>query len=234
MRSLRPRSSWPQACRAQPRKRRRHRRSACSSAAIDTGIEEVTVLESADGWTLRGSGKLRAPVNLAMDYWEARYDRTWKPIELTINLTESAKKWTVHTTFSGTTASSDITQDGQIQRAVAARWLPTRSCCRTSSSARTRRSPPGSRRKKSAGSCRCSSHRRMRCPRRSHSVTDETIKVPGRSIAARRWTLHMGGGVRKARDGSVDRRQPRCCVSTFPRRCSPCCATTSPASRPGS
>ena len=33
----------------------------------DTGIEEVTVLETADGWTLRGSGKLRAPVNLSMD-----------------------------------------------------------------------------------------------------------------------------------------------------------------------
>ena len=83
---------------------------------VDTGIEEVTVLESADGWTLRGSGKLRAPVNLAMDFWEARYDRAWKPIELTINLTESAKKWTVHTTFKGTIASSDITQDGQVQR----------------------------------------------------------------------------------------------------------------------
>ena len=82
----------------------------------DTGIEEVTVLESPDGWTLRGSGKLRAPVNLSMDYWEARYDRAWKPIELTINLTESAKQWSVHTTFNGTIASSDITQEGQIQR----------------------------------------------------------------------------------------------------------------------
>ena len=56
---------------------------------VDTGIEEVTVLESADGWTLRGSGKLRAPVNLAMDFWEARYDRAWRPIELTINLTRA-------------------------------------------------------------------------------------------------------------------------------------------------
>src|SRR5687768_14649440 len=83
---------------------------------VDTGIEEVTVIETADGWTLRGSGKLRAPVNLSMDYWEARYDRAWKPIELTINLTESAKRWTVRTTFSGTAASSDITQDGQVQR----------------------------------------------------------------------------------------------------------------------
>ena len=83
---------------------------------VDTGIEEVTVMESADGWTLRGSGKLRAPVNIAMDFWEARYDRAWKPIELTINLTESAKLWTVHTTFTGTIASSDISQAGQLQR----------------------------------------------------------------------------------------------------------------------
>ena len=29
------------------------------------------------------------------------------------------------------------------------------------------------------------------------NVTDETIKVPGRSIAARRWTLQMGGDAAK-------------------------------------
>ena len=51
-----------------------------------------------------------------MDFWEARYDRAWKPIELTVNLTEGGKRWTVHTTFSGTAASSDITQEGQVQR----------------------------------------------------------------------------------------------------------------------
>ena len=83
---------------------------------VDAGIEEVTVFESPDGWTLRGSGKLRAPMNLAMDSWEARYDRDWKPIELTVNLTENAKHWAVHTTFNGTVASSDITQDSQLQR----------------------------------------------------------------------------------------------------------------------
>ena len=71
------------------------------------------MLESPDGWTLRGSGKLRAPINLAMDYWEARYDRAWRPIELTINLTENTNQWTVHTTFNGTTASSEITPERQ-------------------------------------------------------------------------------------------------------------------------
>ena len=30
-----------------------------------------------------------------------------------------------------------------------------------------------------------------------HNVTDETIKIPGRVIAARRWTLHLGGGSAK-------------------------------------
>ena len=82
----------------------------------DTGVEEVTVFESPDGWTLRGSGKLRAPINLSMDYWEARYDRAWKPLELTVNLSENTKRWTIRTLFDGTTASSEVTLDGQAQR----------------------------------------------------------------------------------------------------------------------
>ena len=162
----------------------------------DTGSEEVTVLESADGWTLRGSGKLRAPVNLAMDFWEARYDRAWKPIELTINLTESTKKWTVHTTFNGTAASSDITQEGQVQRrtstvepdtivlpnlifgayeALAARLAVEK----VGSQLQVFIAPQDA------------------LPATIQGVRDETIKVPGRSIAARRWTLHMGGGAAK-------------------------------------
>src|SRR5687768_12666329 len=82
----------------------------------EAGIEEVTLLASPDGWTLRGSGKLRAPVNLSMDYWEARYDRAWKPIELTINLTDNNNRWTVRTSFKDTVASSEIAQNGQMQR----------------------------------------------------------------------------------------------------------------------
>ena len=49
--------------------------------------------------------------------------------------------------------------------AAPARWPPTPSCCRTSSSARTKRSPRGWRRKRSARSCRCSSRLRMPSPR---------------------------------------------------------------------
>ena len=159
---------------------------------IDTGIEEVTVLEAADGWTLRGSGKLRAPVNISMDYWEARYDRAWRPIELTINLTESAKKWTVHTTFNGTTASSDIAQEGQSQRrtstvAVDTVVLPNLIFgAYEALAARLATAAVGA------------ELQVFIAPQDAltvtiHSVTDETIKTPARNISARRWTLHMGG-----------------------------------------
>lgn len=162
----------------------------------DTGIEEVTVMESADGWTLRGSGKLRAPVNLAMDYWEARYDRAWKPIELTINLTENARQWTVHTTFKGTIASSDITQGGQVQRrtsTVATDTVVLPNLIFGAYEALAARLAS----EKVGSQLQVFIAPQDALPAVVTNVTDETIKVPGRTIAARRWTLHMGGGSAK-------------------------------------
>ena len=163
---------------------------------VDTGIEEVTLLESADGWTLRGSGKLRAPVNISMDYWEARYDRAWKPISLTINLTESARQWTVRTSFNGTIASSDITQDGQVQRrtsTVAADTIVLPNLIFGAYEALAARL---------AGENPGSQLQVFIAPQDAlaatiESVSDETIKVASRTIAARRWKLHMGGGPAK-------------------------------------
>ena len=157
----------------------------------DAGSEEVTLLESPDGWTLRGSGKLRAPVNIAMNYWEARYDRSWKPIELTINLTESFSQWTVHTTFSGTLASTDIGQSGRMQRRtnnVAADTVVLPNLIFGAYEALAARLA-------SAGAG--AELQAFIAPQdvaavRVNSVTDETIKVPGRTIAARRWMLHVG------------------------------------------
>lgn len=163
---------------------------------IDTGIEEVTVLEAADGWTLRGSGKLRAPVNLSMDYWEARYDREWRPIELTINLTESANRWTVHTTFKGTIASSDITQEGQNQRrtsTVAVDTVVLPNLIFGAYEALAARLAT----EKVGGQLQVFIAPQDPLSATIHNVTDETIKTPGRIIAARRWTLHLGGGSAK-------------------------------------
>ena len=154
------------------------------------------MLESANGWTLRGSGKLRAPVNLSMDFWEARYDRAWKPIELTINLTESAKRWSVHTTFNGTIASSDITQEGQLQRrtsTVAADTIVLPNLIFGAYEALAARLST----EKVGSQLQVFIAPQDALPALIHNVADETIKIPGRIISARRWTLHLGGGAAK-------------------------------------
>lgn len=163
---------------------------------VDTGLEEVAVLESAEGWTLRGSGKLRAPVNIAMDFWEARYDRAWKPVELTINLTASSKLWTVHTTFNGTVASSDITQEGQLQRrtsSVATDTVVLPNLIFGAYEALAARLAT----EKVGSQLQVFIAPQDALAATIQRVTDETIKVPGRVIPARRWTLHLGGGSTK-------------------------------------
>ena len=163
---------------------------------VDAGVEEVTLLETAEGWTLRGSGKLRAPVSIAMDYWEARYDRAWKPIELTVNLTESANQWTVHTMFSGTLASSDISKDGQTQRrshTVAADTVVIPNLIFGAYEALAARLASAS-----VGS----QLQAFIAPQdvvgiTVNGVTDETIQIAGGKIAARRWMLHVGSPTAK-------------------------------------
>ena len=79
----------------------------------------MTLLESAEGWTLRGSVKMRAPITVAIDYWEARYDRNWRPLELTVNVNEDGVQRTLHTTFSGSIASIDVSKNGEVERRTA-------------------------------------------------------------------------------------------------------------------
>lgn len=162
----------------------------------DAGVEEVTLLESSDGWTLRGSGKMRAPINLTMDYWEARYDRAWRPIQLTVSLTESETKWTVHTTFKGTIASSDISQNGQVQRrsnnvALDTIVLPNLIFgAYEALAARLAASQPGA------------VLQAFIAPQdvvgvTVNRITEEAIQLPGRKIAARRYMLHVGSEASK-------------------------------------
>jgi uncharacterized protein len=157
----------------------------------DTGVEEVTVFESAEGWTLRGSGRLRAPINVAIDYWEAKYDRAWKPIELTVNMSAASKKWTIRTNFAGSTASSDINQDGQSQQrenTVAPDTIVVPSLVFGSYEALAARLPS----QKPGGKLEIFIAPQDTVSVTVNTVTDETIQVPGRTIAARRWKLLIG------------------------------------------
>jgi pimeloyl-ACP methyl ester carboxylesterase len=158
----------------------------------EAGIEEVTVMESPGGWTLRGSGKMRAAANFAVDYWEMRYDSAWKPVELTVNFTEKGVQWTIHTIFSGTTASSDITQAGQTQRrtsTVAPNTIVLPNLifgAYEALAARVAGEKPGAQLEAFIAP-------QDAVPVTLNNVTEETIEVPGRKITAQRWRLLIGG-----------------------------------------
>jgi pimeloyl-ACP methyl ester carboxylesterase len=82
------------------------------------GNEQVTVTASAEGWTVRGTGRLGNPLNLSTSRFELRYDREWHPISLEIDATLRGQPLLMRTTFLGGSATNDITQGGQQNRKV--------------------------------------------------------------------------------------------------------------------
>jgi uncharacterized protein len=162
----------------------------------DTGSEEVTIMESESGWTLRGSGKMRGSINMSTDYWEARYDRSWKPIELAVSLSENANKWTIRTSFAGTTATSEIVQNGKAQQrthTVAADTIALPNLVFAAYEVLAAR----------LATAQAGSHFDAYIAPQdmvtftADKVTSESIQVPGRVIDARRWTLTITDGSAK-------------------------------------
>jgi hypothetical protein len=82
------------------------------------GSEQVTVTASAEGWTVRGTGRLGNPINLSTSRFEMRYDREWHPISLEIDAALRGQPLLMRTTFAGGSATNDITQGGQQNRKV--------------------------------------------------------------------------------------------------------------------
>ncbi len=78
------------------------------------GSERVTVTTGADGWTISATGRIGAPLNLVTSRFEVRYDTAWHPLALTIEGSLRGQPLVMHTTFAGTTATSEITQAGQL------------------------------------------------------------------------------------------------------------------------
>ena len=77
------------------------------------GSEQATITSTAEGWTIRGTGRLAAPVELSTTRFEAKYDRGWRPISLEVDATLRSRPLIMRTTFAGGQATTDITQAGQ-------------------------------------------------------------------------------------------------------------------------
>ena len=74
------------------------------------GREEANLARTPDGWRLTSTSRMQAG-NVALEnrLFEVRYGRDWQPIELRIDALANGKRFAVTTSFSLTTAISEIT-----------------------------------------------------------------------------------------------------------------------------
>lgn len=80
------------------------------------GSEEVTVISNAEGWLIKGSGRLGAPVNINTARFEVAYDRDWRPIRLDVEGSLRGQVLVLRTRFADGTASNELLQAGQQSR----------------------------------------------------------------------------------------------------------------------
>ena len=83
--------------------------------AAAVGTEQVSVALSAEGWTITSTGRLGPPMGAVARRLQVRYTSDWRPIEFTLDGIARGQMQTIHTSVSGTTASSDIAVVGQQQ-----------------------------------------------------------------------------------------------------------------------
>lgn len=79
---------------------------------VPIGSEEVSLSSGADGWRIRGNGRIGPPVNVNTAKFEMVYDRDWKPQRLDIDGTVRGQALVMRTTFANGMAASDIMQAG--------------------------------------------------------------------------------------------------------------------------
>jgi len=77
------------------------------------GTEQVALTRIADGWTISGTGRLGAPIDVIGRRLQVRYTADWRPVELTFDATVRGQMQAVRTIVQGTTATSTMSAGGQ-------------------------------------------------------------------------------------------------------------------------
>ncbi len=81
----------------------------------EMGRERVSLDRSEDGWVIRSTGAIAPPVAVTVHSFEARYDATWHPQRLDFDQTTRGESRVLATTIAGTTASTTLARDGQVE-----------------------------------------------------------------------------------------------------------------------
>jgi pimeloyl-ACP methyl ester carboxylesterase len=74
------------------------------------GREELATTRQADGWTLRGTSRLNAPVGTVVKHLELRYDAQWRPRTLELEATVQGIDVALKTTFADGKATNALTE----------------------------------------------------------------------------------------------------------------------------
>jgi uncharacterized protein len=82
-------------------------------SASQVGTLDITVSESAEGWTISSSESIGPPLDVATRVAEIRYDIQWHPREVTIDATAGGRPVTIHTLVSGANVTTDINDAGR-------------------------------------------------------------------------------------------------------------------------
>ena len=77
------------------------------------GFERVRVERTATGWTISSIGQLSPPLDVLNRRFEMRYDSEWRPLELSIDATVKGQPYSLQTTFSGSSATSEVRQGSE-------------------------------------------------------------------------------------------------------------------------
>jgi pimeloyl-ACP methyl ester carboxylesterase len=80
------------------------------------GREEVTVVNDADGWTVRGSSQLGPPIDVTTRRAEIRYDAAWNARSLSLEGVSRGQDVQLRTTFANGVATSEITAQGTTEQ----------------------------------------------------------------------------------------------------------------------
>lgn len=76
------------------------------------GREELARSRQADGWTLRGTSRLNAPVGTVVKHIELRYDAAWRPLSLDLEGSVQGVDVALKTTFADGKAANALTEGG--------------------------------------------------------------------------------------------------------------------------
>jgi pimeloyl-ACP methyl ester carboxylesterase len=74
------------------------------------GREELATTRQADGWTLRGTSRLNAPVGTVVKHLELRYDAAWRPQALDLEATVQGVDVALKTAFADGKAANTLTE----------------------------------------------------------------------------------------------------------------------------